>query len=88
MEEEDQQLPGSGNRSQGAARLNVPANMQPAVGLGRGGARLSAQTSPAVYTNPAVQSPDALAVVSVLPLIKMVRSQDTASRMPRADLHV
>jgi hypothetical protein len=33
-----------------------------------------------------VQSPDALAVTSVLPLTKMVRSQDEASRMLRADL--
>jgi hypothetical protein len=89
MEEEEQQLPGSGNRGQGAARLNVPANMQPAVGLGRGGTRsMLAQTSPAGYTNPPVQSPDALAVASVLPLIKMVRSQDAASRMQRADLHL
>ena len=89
MEEEEQQLPGSGNRGQGAARLNVPANMQPAVGLGRGGTRsMLAQTSPAGYTNPPLQSPDALAVASVLPLIKMVRSQDAASRMQRADLHL
>ena len=89
MEEEEQQLPGSGNRGQGAVRLTVPANMQPAVGLGRGGARSRpAHTSPAGYTKPPVQSPDALAVASVLPLIKMVRSQDTASRMLRADLHL
>ena len=81
-------MPGAGNRGPGAARLNVPANMQPAVGLGRGARLLSmpAQASQAGYTNPPMQSPDALAVASVLPLIKMVRSQDEASRMPRADL--
>ena len=87
MEEEEQQLSGSGNRGQGAARLNVPANMQPVVRLG--GARLLPmpdQASQAGYTNPPVQSPDALAVAIVLPLINMVPSQDAASRMLRADL--
>jgi hypothetical protein len=84
MEAEEQQLPGAGNRGPGAASLNVPANMQPAVRLGRGGARLlpmPVQASQTGYTNPPVQSPDALAVASVLPLIHMVHSQDAASRM-------
>ena len=87
MEPEEQQLPGAGNRGPGAARLNVPANMQPPVRLG--GARLlpmPVQASQTGYTNPPVQSPDALAVASVLPLIHMVHSQDAASRMLRADL--
>jgi hypothetical protein len=81
------------DRGQGAANLNAPgaaaANMQPAVRLGRGGARLfpmQAQGPQTGYTNPPVQSPDALAVTSVFPLTKMVRSQDEASRMLRADL--
>ena len=93
MESEEQQLPGAGNRGQGAASFNAPgapvANMQPVVRLGRGGARLlpmPAQASQTGYTNPPVQSSDALAVASVLPLINMVRSQDAASRMLRADL--
>jgi hypothetical protein len=88
MEAEEQQLSGEGNLGPGAASLNVPANMQPVVRLGRGGARLlsiPAQTSQAGYTNPPVRSPDAVAVVSVLPLINMVRSQDGASRILRAD---
>jgi hypothetical protein len=86
MEAEEQQLPGPGNRGQGAASLNTPgdpeANMQPTVRLGCGGARLppmTTQASQTGYTNPPVQSPDALAVVSVLPLINMVRSQDVTS---------
>jgi hypothetical protein len=82
MEEEEQQLPGAGNRGQGAAGLTAPgapavANMQPAVRLGRGGARLPpmpAQASQAGPRHPPVQSPDALAVASVLPLINMVHS--------------
>ena len=80
MEEKD--------RGQGAANLNAPgaaaANMQPAVRLGRGGARLFPMQAQGPQTP--VQSPDALAVASVLPLTKMVRSQDEASRMMRADL--
>jgi hypothetical protein len=87
-------LPGAGNRGQGAAGLNTPgapegANMQSPVRLGRGGARLPpipAQVSQAGSRNPPVQSPDALAVASVLPLINMVSSQDATSRMLRADL--
>ena len=88
MEAEEQQSPGVGNRGPGTTSLHVPANMQPAVRLGRGARLLSlpAQDSQAGYTNPPVQSPDALAVASVLPLIKMVRSQDEASRMLRAYL--
>jgi hypothetical protein len=94
MEAEEQQLPGAGNRGQGVAGLNAPgapavANMQPVVRLGREGPRLPpmpAQASQAGPRNPPVQSPDALAVASVLPLINMVRSQDAASRMLRAEL--
>jgi hypothetical protein len=47
---------------------------------------MQVQGPQAGYTNPPVQSPDALAVTNVLPLTKMVRSQDEASRMMRADL--
>jgi hypothetical protein len=94
MEAEEQQLPGAGNHGQGVAVLNVPddpavANMQPVVRLGRGGARLlpmPVQASQAGYRNPPVQSPDALAVASVLSLINMVRSQDASSHMLRAEL--
>ena len=62
MEAEEQQLPGAGHRGQGAAGLNAPgapaaANLQPAVRLGRGGARMlpmPAQASQAGYRNPPV----------------------------------
>ena len=57
------------------------ANMQPGIRRGRAGSQ-----APAGYTNPPAQSPDELAVASVLPLIGMVHSQDKASRMPCADL--
>ncbi len=38
LEVEEQQLPGAGNRGPGAPSLNVPANMQPTVRFGSGGA--------------------------------------------------
>ena len=87
MEEEEQQLPGAEDRGQVPADLDAPGapagNMQPVGRRGRGGSRapMPAQVAQAGYTNPPVQSPDALAVSSVLPLIKMVRSQDAPSRM-------
>jgi hypothetical protein len=94
MEEEEQQLPGAGNRGQGAADLNAPgaptvANMQPVVRLGSGGTRLPpmpAQVSQAGSRNPPVQSPDALTVDSVLPLINVVHSQDVVIRMLCAEI--
>ncbi len=85
METEEQQSPGAEDRDQVLADLNAPgapaANMQPADRRGRAGSR-----APAGYTNPPAQSPDTLGVVSVLPLIGMVHSQDTASRMTQAEL--
>jgi hypothetical protein len=85
METEEQQSPGAEDRDQVPADLDAPgapaANMQPADRRGRAGSR-----APAGYTNPPAQSPDALGVVSVLPLIGMVHSQDTASRMTQAEL--
>ena len=82
MEAEEQQSPGAEDSDQVPVDLDAPgtpaANMQPASRVG--------SRAPAGYTNPPAQSPDELAVASVLPLIGMVRSQDKASRMPRADL--
>jgi hypothetical protein len=72
MEAAEQQLPGVEDRDQVPADLHAlgapAANMQPAVRRGRGGSRapLPAQVSQAGYTNPPAQSPDALAVASVL----------------------
>jgi hypothetical protein len=62
VEAEERQLPGAGNRGQGAAGLTAPgdppvANMQPAVRLGCGGARLPpmpVQASQAGLRNPPV----------------------------------
>ncbi len=94
MEAEEQQLTGAGNRGQGTVGLHAPgapavANIQPAVRLGRGGFRLPPMPAQAFQAGPKYppgQSPDALAVASVLPLMHMVRSQDAASRMLRAEL--
>jgi hypothetical protein len=53
--------------------------------FGRGTARplttVTAQTPPAGHGNRPFQSPDALAVASVLPLISMVRSQEVDSAL-------
>jgi hypothetical protein len=92
MEAAEQQLPGVENSDQVPADLHAlgapTANMQPEVRRGSGGSRdpLPAPVSQADYTNPPAQSPDALAVVSVLPLIGMVHSQDAASLMTQAEL--
>jgi len=92
MEVAEQQLPGVEDRDQVPAdrhALGAPAaNMQPAVRRGRGGSRapLPTQVSQAGYTNLPAQSPDALAVASVLPLIGLVHSQDAASLMTQAEL--
>ena len=79
MEAEEQQSPGAEDRDQVSADLDATgtpaANMQPGIRRGRAGSQ-----APAGYTNPPAQSPDELAVASVLPLIGMVRSQDKASR--------
>ena len=97
MEAEEQQWPGAGNRGQVPAGLDAPgapaaAYMPPGARLGRGGARqfpMPVHVPPAGHRNlplPPLQSPDALAVARVLPLIGMVRSQDAASVMTQADL--
>jgi hypothetical protein len=83
MEAAEQQSLGAEDRDQVPADLDATgtpaAHMQPARRRGRAGSQ-----APAGYTNPPAQSPDELAVASVLPLIGMVRSQDKASRMPRS----
>ena len=83
MESEEKQLPGADNHGQVPAGLDAP---------GAGGARqfpMPVHVPPAGHRNlplPPLQSPDALAVARVLPLIGMVRSQDAASVMTQADL--
>jgi hypothetical protein len=47
---------------------------------------MPAQVAQAGYTNPPAQSPDALAVASVLPLIGMVHTQDATSLMTQWEL--
>ncbi len=83
MEAEDQQLPGAGDRDRMAAGLNAPGvpaevNMPRGARFGRGTARplptVPTHDPPADHGNRPFQSPDALAVASVLPLISMVRS--------------
>ncbi len=92
MEAAEQQLPGVEDRDKVPAdrhALDAPAaNMQTAVRRGRRGSRapLPAPVSQAGYTNLPAQSPDALAVASVLPLIGLVHSQDAASLMTQAEL--
>ena len=97
MEAEEQHLPGAGNHGRVPAGLDAPdapaaAYMPPGARHGRGGARQSpmpVHVPPAGHRNlplPPIQSPDALAVARVLPLIGMVRSQDAASVMTQADL--
>jgi hypothetical protein len=85
MEAEEQQSPGAEDHAQVPSDLDAPstpaANMPPTSRRGRAGSQ-----APAGYTNPPAQSPDDLAVASVLPLIGMVHCQDKTSRMPRAAL--
>jgi hypothetical protein len=97
MEVEEQQLPGADNHGQVPVGLDAPgapaaAYMPPGARHGRGGARqfpIPVHVPPAGHRNlplPPLQSPDALDVAHVLPLIGMVRSQDTSSVMTQADL--
>jgi hypothetical protein len=97
MDSEEQQLPGAGNHGQVPAGLDTPATpptayMQPGARHGCGGARRSpmpVHVPPAGHHNlplPPFQSPDALTVTRVLPLIGMVRSQDSSSVMTQTDL--
>ncbi len=97
MEAEEQHLPGAGNHGRVPAGLDAPdapaaAYMPPGARHGRGGARQSpmpVHVPPAGHRNlplPPFQSPDALAVARVVPLIGMVRSQHSASVMTQADL--
>ena len=95
MEADEQQLPGAGDRDRMAAGLNAPgvpaeANMPRGARFGRGTVRplptVPAQAPPAGHGNRPFQSPDALAVASVLPLISMVRSQEVASALAPAAL--
>ncbi len=82
MESEEQQLPGAGNRGQVPAVLDAPgapaaAYMPPGASHGRAGARqfpMPVHVPPADHRNlplSSLQSPDALTVVRVLPLIGM-----------------
>ncbi len=95
METDEQQLPGAGDRDRMATGLNSPgvpeeANMPRGARFGRGTARplttVPAQDPPAGHGNRPFQSPDALAVASVLPLISMVRSQEVVSALAPAAL--
>ena len=90
-------MPGVDNHGQVTPGLDArgapaAAYMPPGARHGRGGARQSpmpVHVPPAGHRNlplPPFQSPDALAVARVLPLIGMVRSQDAASVMTQADL--
>ncbi len=78
-----------------AAGLNAPVvpaevNMPCGVRFGRGTSRplpnVSVQVPPSDHGNRPFQSPDALAVVSVLPLINMVRRQEVVSVLTPAAL--
>ena len=90
MEADEQQLPGARDRDRMTAGLNAPgvpaeANMPRGARFGRGTGRplptVPAHVPPAGHGNRPFQSPDALAVASVLPLISMVRSQEVASAL-------
>jgi hypothetical protein len=97
MEAEEHQLPGDGNHGQVPAVLDAPgtpatAYMSPGACHDCGGVRkfpIPVHVPPAGHRNlplPPLQSPDALAVTHVLPLIGMVHRQDTASVMTQTDL--
>jgi hypothetical protein len=97
MEVEEQQLPGADNHGQVSGGLDAPGApdatyMPPGARHGRGVARqfpMPVHVPPAGHRNlplPPLQSSDAFAVVRVLPLIGMVRSQDTVRVMTQADL--
>ena len=89
MEADEQQFAGAGDRDRMAAGLNAPGapaenNMPRGARFARGSPRplpIPAQAPPAGHRTPPFQSTDALAVVSVLPLINMVRSQEATSLM-------
>ena len=89
METDEQQLTGAGDRGRMTEGLNSPddpaeVNMSRGSRLGRGGARplpIPAQVPPAGHRNPPFQSPDAVAMAGVLPLINMVHSQEDVSLM-------
>jgi hypothetical protein len=95
METDDQQLPGAGDRDRMTAGLNAPGvpaetNLPRGARFGRGTGRplptVPDHVPPEDHGNRPFQSPDALTVAIVLPLISMVRSQEVASVLAPAAL--
>ena len=94
METDEQQFAGVGDRDRMVASLNAPdapaeTNMLCGSCFTRGGPRplpIPSQAPLAGHRRPPFQSPDAISMTSVLPLINMVRSQEASSLMAPAVL--